>query len=84
MGVRTYIEGDLKVEVVGFRETFCSNVRRSRQDAGLSVTELSKQSGISVYMLMKLEKGIVPKRMTIDDAFALAEVFHCETYELFE
>ncbi len=35
-------------------------------------------------MLMELEKGVIPKQMMVSDAFALAEVFHCETYELFE
>lgn len=72
------------MEPLEFRETFCNNVRRLRRNAGLSVAELSQQSGISIYMLMELEKGVIPKQMMVSDAFALAEVFHCETYELFE
>lgn len=68
----------------GFREMFIANVCQRRKKANLTVEELAQRSGVLLEMLEELEQGILPQKMTVDDAFDLAKVFKCKTSELFQ
>lgn len=63
---------------------FISNVRHRREKAGLSITRLSKLSGVSLKILEELERGVLPKEMMVDDALCLAKAFQCKPEELFQ
>ena len=66
-----------------FKQIFSNNVRQRREQAGLSVAELARLSGLPLKMLEELEKGVIPKEMTVDNAIDLARTFGCEIQELF-
>ena len=66
-----------------FKQIFSNNVRQRREQAGLSVAELARLSGLPLKMLEELEKGVIPKEMTVDNAIDLAGTFGCEIQELF-
>ena len=63
---------------------FISNVHQRRERAGLSITRLSKLSGVSLKILEELERGVLSKEMMVDDALCLAEAFQCKLEELFQ
>jgi predicted transcriptional regulator len=63
---------------------FISNVHQRRERAGLSITRLSKLSGVSLKILEELERGVLPKEMMVDDALCLAKAFQCKPEELFQ
>ena len=65
-------------------EIFCRNVYWRLEEAGITVKELSKRSGVPMEMLEALEQGAIPEEMMVDDAFNLAKVFGCKVYELFQ
>ena len=50
----------------------------------MAISELAQRSGLPLAMLEALEQGVIPEEMMVDDAFNLAQVFGCKTYELFE
>lgn len=64
--------------------TLCNKVKDLREKQKITLQELSKQSGVSQEVLEQLERNILPEEMMVDDAFALARVFGCKVYELFE
>ena len=63
---------------------FIDNVRYRREKAELSITRLSKLSGVSLKILEELERGVLPKEMMVDDALCLAKAFQCKPEELFQ
>lgn len=63
---------------------FCKRIHKLRNKEKLSLAELARRSGLPPEMLEALERGTILEEMMVDDAFALARVFHCEIYELFE
>ena len=63
---------------------FIDNVRHRREKAELSITRLSKLSGVSLKILEELERGVLPKEMMVDDALCLAKAFQCKPEELFQ
>jgi len=63
---------------------FLNNIRRRREQMGLSLAELSSRSGLPLEMLEELDRGVIPDEMMLDAAFKLAKVFHCKAYELFD
>ena len=70
------------MEITKYIETFCNNIHRLRERAGMSLDELAERSGITLNMLEQLEQSILPEEMMVDDACALARVLQCELYEL--
>lgn len=65
------------------KEVFIHNVRQRREAEGISISELSRRSGVPLTMLEELEQGVLPKSMMVDDAWKLAEAFGCKPTELF-
>lgn len=63
---------------------FCRKIQTLRREEKLSLIKLSERTGLPLEMLEKLDQGTIPEEMMVDDAFALAKVFGCEVYELFE
>ncbi len=63
---------------------FCQNIHQRRDTAGLSLLELSRRSGVPLEMLESLERNILPPEMDVGHALALAKVFGCQIYELFQ
>ncbi len=63
---------------------FCKKVFGMCIQKGISLATLAQRSGVPLEMLEALERGVLPEDMMVDDAFNLARVFGCETYELFE
>lgn len=71
------------MSVYSMKRQFCETVYKLRTESGLSLPELSRRSGLPLTMLEELERGVLPKRMMVDDAWKLAEAFGCEAAELF-
>lgn len=67
-----------------YKIILCCNVKKFRERQNISLEELAKHSGVPLEMLVQLEENILPEKMMVDDASALAKVFHCGVYELFE
>lgn len=63
---------------------FYNNIKRLREKNHMTLAELSKYSGLSLSMLEQLDQNILPKDMMVDDAVVLAQIFHCNTWELFK
>ncbi len=63
---------------------FCENVRRRRENAGLSLLELSQRSGIRLKLLESLDQGRLPHSLMVADASSLAKVFGCDISDLFQ
>ena len=63
---------------------FFNNVKRLREQQGLSLEELAEQSGVSLDLLEQLEQDILPEEMMTSDAYKLAVTFHCKISELFQ
>ena len=66
------------------KATFCRNILELRLQKNLSLEALAQRSGVSLYKLQALDKGIMPEEMMADDAIRLAKVFGCKIDELFE
>ncbi|MCI8914528.1 MAG: helix-turn-helix transcriptional regulator [Lawsonibacter sp.] len=66
------------------KATFCRNILELRLQKNLSLEALAQRSGVSLYILQALDKGIMPEEMMADDAIRLAKVFGCKIDELFE
>ena len=66
------------------KATFCRNILELRLQKNLSLEALAQRSGVSLYILQALDKGIMPEEMMADDAIRLAKVFCCKIDELFE
>ena len=64
-------------------QAFGENVRRLREESGLSRTALAKKLHISPKALQNLENGIVGPRMGVDVIFRLMQIFHVPSAELF-
>jgi len=62
----------------------CKEIRSRRKEAGLTLSGLAKRSGLPLEMLEELERGKIPEEMIVDDAAALADVFQCKIWELFD
>ena len=56
-------------------ETFINNIIRIRKKYGLSKKEMAKIMHIGVGSLSMLEKGEMPKRMSVDAVFYLSAYF---------
>lgn len=54
-------------------ENFCKNVKLLREREGLTKKEMAKICGIGIASLEKLERGIMPKRLSVGILFALAQ-----------
>ena len=61
----------------------CENFKLLRAEKGLSVKELSKLSGVSKYMIKKLETGIMPKYITVTHVFKLCNFFGIKIHKIF-
>ena len=60
------------------KATFCRNILELRLQKNLSLEALAQRSGVSLYILQALDKGIMPEEMMADDAIRLAKVFGCK------
>ena len=49
------------MEITKYIETFCNNIHRLRERAGMSLDELAERSGIPLNMLEQLEQNILPE-----------------------
>lgn len=63
---------------------FCGKVSEIRLRKNISLEELARRSGLPMNMLEALDRDEIPEEMMVNDAFNLAKVFGCETYELFQ
>lgn len=63
---------------------FCRKVSEIRLRKNISLEELARRSGLPMNMLEALDRDEIPEEMMVNDAFNLAKVFGCETYELFQ
>ena len=63
---------------------FCGKVSEIRLRKNISLEELARCSGLPMNMLAALDRDEIPEEMMVNDAFNLAKVFGCETYELFQ
>jgi DNA-binding XRE family transcriptional regulator len=75
--------GDKAMEFEDARKLFCENVKRLREENGLSKKELSKIMGIGVGSLTKIESGCIPKRLSWTSAVRLAHFFEIMVQDLF-
>lgn len=66
------------------KQRFFNRIRKFREEQGLTIQELAKQSGVSLQILEQLEQNILPEEMMVDDTYKLAAVFHCKISELFQ
>ena len=66
------------------KATFCRNILELRLQKNLSLEALAQRSGVSLYILQALDKGIMPEEMMADEAKRLAKVYGCKIDELFE
>ncbi|NBI08665.1 XRE family transcriptional regulator [Colidextribacter sp. OB.20] len=62
---------------------FCEKVAELQARKNISLQDLARRSGLPLKMLEELEKGVIPKEMTVDNAIDLAGTFGCEIQELF-
>lgn len=61
------------------------SLKKKRLDAGLSLAELSRLSGIHAVTLCKIERGSIrPENITLKNAIRLAEALNCAPQELLE
>lgn len=65
-------------------EVLAANVRRRREEQGLSIGLLAKEVGMTVYSIEKLEAGTPIGRFGVEQLRRLAVVFHCSIAEMFK
>ena len=66
------------------KSQFCEKINELRAKKNWSAKSLAERSGVPLEMLEQLERGAVPKEMTVEDVILLARVFQCKPQELFE
>lgn len=71
------------MKVLEMKLQFCKKILALRIENGFTLPELARRSGVPLTMLEELERGVLPKRMMVDDAWKLAEAFGCKPAELF-
>ena len=62
---------------------FCNNVKRLRKQSGLSKQEMSKILGIGINSLSMIERGVLPKRLSVDIMFEIYKNFGVNPKDLF-
>lgn len=72
------------MKAIDMKISFCRKVTELRAAKNISLEELAQCSSVPLEMLEALERGVLPGEMDVGHAFALAEVFGCETCELFQ
>ena len=58
-------------EIVKESIQMCKNFRLLREKKGLSIKELSEDSGVSEYMITNFENGMITKRASVTHIFKL-------------
>ena len=56
-------------------DTFCDNIRFLRKTRNLSLQKMAEIMGVSVYILKKVEKGILPPSLDVSVLFKLQMAF---------
>lgn len=62
-------------------EEFGSIIKKERIKKGLSITELSKFTGVDIKTISLIERGL-RKKPTLDTLFKLANVLECITFDM--
>ena len=58
----------------------CQNIKILREKNKLSKKEMAKRLGMGVCTLSKLEKGILPKRLSVEMLFVIERDFGIEAH----
>lgn len=66
------------------KSEFCKRIHELRINVGMSISELSRRSGLPLAMLEALDQGEIPEAMMVTDAWNLARAFGCKIHELFK
>ena len=61
---------------------FCKNIRFLRKQKGLSMREMAKIMGVSVYTLKKIENDEVPPRLDVGVLFRIQNSYGIKCKEL--
>lgn len=64
-------------------EIFCSKVRKLRQMSKMSKKEMAEIMGISVYILTKIESGVLPESVDVSSLLKLCEKFDVRPSSMF-
>lgn len=62
---------------------FCKNIKRLRETERLTQKEMAERLGIGVSSLIKLEKGILPPRLTCEILFCIQRRFGIPPEKMF-
>ena len=65
-----------------FELHFCEKVRALRTAQGLSLSELSRKSGVPLDLLRQMEQNILSDDFLVEHIFDLAGALGCAAYEL--
>lgn len=65
------------------RENFCRNIAYLRRINGLTQKQMAQIMGIGVAGIAKLEKGILPPRLSCDILYKISDHFSIPIYLLF-
>ena len=60
----------------------CDNIRFLRKRGSLSLREMANVTGVSLYMIRKLESGHLPARLDVNFLFRIQKVFGVKCKDL--
>ena len=63
------------------KEEFGSIIKQERRKKGISITELSKMTGVDIKTISLIERGI-RKKPTLETLFKLSNVLECVTFDM--
>lgn len=65
-------------------EIFCENIKKLRKQHNLTKKEMARKLRISIPTLNIIEKGELPKRLTVDIIYAIVDEFNIRADDLFK
>lgn len=65
-------------------QIFTQNIKLLRKNIPLNQSQMAELLHISVYSLRKLEKGIVPKKLSVEVALNLISIFKINPFKPLE
>ena len=65
------------------RSVFCYHIRRIRKENNMTQREMAHKLGISISTLTKIEKGIIPPRLSCSILFRVQREFGIHPKDLF-
>ena len=73
----------MKTTKTSASDNFCQNVSAIRKKHCLSKKEMARLLGIGIGSLNKLERGIIPERMSCDIIIRISRIFDIEITDIF-